>query len=403
MKSIYIINALFIFFFVGLELIYCFIRKKDYHKFSDSVTSLSSYFSADIFNILMQIPVIFVFKLLAGKYAIFHFEIKSVLNWIICFTAVDFVYYWWHRLSHKVNILWAFHVIHHQSEEYNLAVAVRKGWFTKLTLAFFYVPLVLIGFPLEMLLTGFAFLALYQFILHVRFIGNLGLLELFLCTFSHHRVHHGREPKYLNKNYGGILIIWDKFFGTFQVEEEEPLYGMPERYDSSSLWYANIHYWAEMYKLIKGVNYLKDKLKVLFMPPGWVPEGFGLKHKELFLNIDGENKFGFKIYIFIHFLLGVFGCVIVAESYKSLTLGNLLFFSFITLFTLINVCSLNEKKTWVIKSEVIRYFLIIFYLIFYTFGSFNILSVISIAITLFFIGYILILGNQFKITRQTIT
>src|SRR5690606_32367348 len=113
------------------------------------------------------------------------------------------IYYWWHRFSHTVNILWAFHVIHHQSEEFNLAVTVRKGWLTKVTFAIFYLPLILIGFPVEMLLICAAILSTYQFYLHVRSVKKLSFLEYFMCTPSHHRVHHGRDKKYLGRNYGG--------------------------------------------------------------------------------------------------------------------------------------------------------------------------------------------------------
>ena len=145
---------------------------------------------------------------------------------IVLFLGVDCAYYWFHRIAHEYNAPWAGHVVHHSSEDYNLAVALRQGTFQGLFSWVFYLPLALVGFPPAWFAAMSSFDTLYQFWIHTRAIGKLGPLEWVLNTPSHHRVHHGRNPKYLDKNYAGTLIIWDRMFGTFQAEEEEPVYGL---------------------------------------------------------------------------------------------------------------------------------------------------------------------------------
>ena len=142
------------------------------------------------------------------------------------FLGVDCAYYWFHRIAHEYNAPWAGHVVHHSSEDYNLAVALRQGTFQGLFSWVFYLPLALLGFPPAWFAAMTSFDLLYQFWIHTRAIGKLGPLEWVLNTPSHHRVHHARNPKYLDKNYAGTLIIWDRMFGTFQAEEEEPVYGL---------------------------------------------------------------------------------------------------------------------------------------------------------------------------------
>ena len=180
-------------------------------------------------GITQQLFNVLTFGLSLALYAwVYQFHLFTPSGaglWLLGMLGVDFFYYWWHRASHEVNLLWASHIVHHHSEDYNLAVALRQGIFTPWSSLPFYLPLAVLGIPPIVWATSNALNTLYQFWIHTRAIGKLGFLESFLNTPSHHRVHHGINPKYIDRNHAGILIIWDKLLGTFQVEEEEPVYG----------------------------------------------------------------------------------------------------------------------------------------------------------------------------------
>ncbi len=163
-------------------------------------------------------------------------------HWAVAFLGIDFFYYWFHRASHEVNFLWAAHIVHHQSEEYNLSVALRQSAVQQFLGAPFYWPLALLGVPPMMFLALDAFDTLYQFWIHTRTIGRLGFLDAVLNTPSNHRVHHGSNAKYIDRNHGGVLIVWDRLFGTFQREEEEPAYGVTRPLANWNPLWANVQY-----------------------------------------------------------------------------------------------------------------------------------------------------------------
>lgn len=145
---------------------------------------------------------------------------------LLTFVLVDFIYYWFHYLSHKVKFLWAFHLVHHSSPWMNLTTSYRLNWLGGLISPFFNIPLVMLGLPLNYIVLNFALLLLYQFFCHTEAIGKLGVAEKLLDTPSNHRVHHGSNPAYIDKNFGGVLIIWDRLFGTYQPEQEKVRYGI---------------------------------------------------------------------------------------------------------------------------------------------------------------------------------
>ena len=196
--------------------------------------------------------------------------------WIVVFVAVDFLYYWWHRASHRVNLLWAAHIVHHQSEDYNLAVALRQSVLTGITTLPFYAPLAILGVPTEMFLGCQTLNTLYQFWIHTRLIGTVGPLEEIINTAAHHRVHHGINPACIDRNHAGVFIVWDKWFGTFTDERvlggAEPVYGTVEGFASADPIRANLDPVRKLLRLAwerRGT----DRLWTLFGPPEWRPEG----------------------------------------------------------------------------------------------------------------------------------
>ena len=193
--------------------------------------------------------------------------------WLVLFFVEDHSYYWFHRVHHEVRLFWACHVNHHSSQHYNLSTALRQPLLTAFTGPIFWVPLPLLGFPLWMMLTAQAWSLLYQFWLHTEAIDRLGPLEHFINTPSHHRVHHGKNVIYLDKNHGGVLIIWDRLFGTFQREEERVVYGLTKDIDTFNPLRIGFHEFAAIGRDLGRAPSLRAKLGYLLRPPGWSHDG----------------------------------------------------------------------------------------------------------------------------------
>lgn len=195
--------------------------------------------------------------------------------WLLIFFVDDFTFYWHHRLSHQIRLLWAAHVNHHSSVNYNLAVALRQSWTEILYKYVWWMYLPLLGFDPIMVMTMMSFSLIYQFWVHTKTIKRMGFLELFMNTPSHHRVHHASNVQYLDRNHAGILIIWDRMFGTFQEElDEEPVvYGITSNIHTYNLFKIAFHEFANIFKDLGKSSSIMDKLKYVFMPPGWSHDG----------------------------------------------------------------------------------------------------------------------------------
>ena len=196
----------------------------------------------------------------------------SVTTAVLAVLAADFVYYWEHRISHEVRVLWSQHAVHHSSRYMHTLVGVRFGPFEGVIGAVFHLPLVLIGFPPELVFFGMIVVLAYQTWIHTELIGRLGPLEGFLNTPSNHRVHHGCDDKYIDKNYGGILMVWDRLFGTYQPEEERPRYGLKREFDSVNpvaVWFSEL---PALFRDLKNARSTDEFWGRLFGPPGWRPD-----------------------------------------------------------------------------------------------------------------------------------
>jgi sterol desaturase/sphingolipid hydroxylase (fatty acid hydroxylase superfamily) len=201
--------------------------------------------------------------------------------WLLLFFAEDLCYYAFHRAGHEVRLFWAGHVNHHSSTHYNLSTALRQSWTTPLFGPFFWLPLALLGFHPLMILTQQAISLVYQFWLHTEFIRDLGPLEAVLNTPSHHRVHHGRNVAYLDRNYGGILILWDRLFGTFEPERAPVDYGLTKNLHSFQPLRVGFHEWIAMFRDVRRASGLREALGRIFRPPGWSPDGSTLTAREM--------------------------------------------------------------------------------------------------------------------------
>jgi len=194
-------------------------------------------------------------------------------SWLALLFLEDHSYYWFHRIHHEVRLLWACHVNHHSSQHYNLSTALRQPLLTPFTGPIFWAPLPLLGFPPWMILTAQAISLLYQFWLHTEAIDRLGFFEEFMNTPSHHRVHHGKNVPYLDKNHGGILIIWDRLFGTFAREREHVIYGLTKDIATFNPLRIGFHEFAAIGRDVARAPGLVAKLGYVFAPPGWSHDG----------------------------------------------------------------------------------------------------------------------------------
>ncbi len=237
------------------------------HERRDSVASVAMGLGNMAVSALVQGSVLALYFWL---YEHRLFEIgQSVGAWIALFFVEDFTYYWWHRASHEVRFLWAAHVNHHSSERFNLSTALRQSWTTPLTVPLFYWWLPLLGFHPLMILTQIALSLIYQYFLHTELVRKLGPLELVLNTPSHHRVHHGTNVEYLDRNHGGILIIWDRLFGTFEPERARVVYGLTTNIRTFNLVKIAFHEWRALLADFSHARGLNAKLAAWFAPPGW--------------------------------------------------------------------------------------------------------------------------------------
>lgn len=280
----------------------------------------------------------------------------SWLTWVFALLAVDFAYYWFHRWSHEVNFLWAAHVVHHQSEEYNLAVALRQSAFQGLFSMFVYLPLALLGIPPLVFLLAIQINTVYQFWIHTRLVNRLGPLEWVLNTPSHHRVHHGADPKYLDRNYAGMLIIWDRMFGSFQPEQEEPTYGTTKPLANWNPVWANFDYWAHLAREARSFPRWQDRLRLWFKHPGWRPEQPVPRPPPVRgrARHDADAAPARRIYLFAQFVVLLVATVALLFAGDQLGRGGELAVSAWIVVTTVAIGAGFEQRRWFVPLEVLR-------------------------------------------------
>lgn len=195
---------------------------------------------------------------------------------VACFLLEDLSYYWFHRISHERRWFWASHVVHHTSRHYNLSTALRQTWTGSIGGTFiFWLPMAFVGFPPPMIAFFSGLSLVYQFWIHTEAIDRMGPLEWVLNTPSHHRVHHATNPRYLDSNYAGVLIIWDRLFGTFveETKADKPIYGVVSNLHTFNPFRIAFHEWVGMARDIGAAKTWREKLHFAFGPPGWSPDG----------------------------------------------------------------------------------------------------------------------------------
>lgn len=209
--------------------------------------------------------------------------------WVILFFADDFSYYWFHRMNHEVRLFWAGHVSHHSSVHLNFGTALRQGVGERLHKYFFWIWLPFLGFHPTLIFIMMSINLIYQYGTHTEFIRKLPTFyEAIFNTPSHHRVHHASQARYLDRNHAGVLIIWDKLFGTFSAEQDfdKPIYGLTSNLTTHNLIHVATHEYAAIWNDVKRANTFSDKLKYIFYPPGWSHDGPDLTANTLRKNLS---------------------------------------------------------------------------------------------------------------------
>ncbi|MVM35914.1 sterol desaturase [Spirosoma sp. HMF4905] len=347
-------------FFMGVEYLVAKRQKKSYFQFNNSIANLNVGIAERLLDSFTVGVFYFVYDYLHQHYALLDIR-SNVWGWLGVFIATDFVWYWYHRLAHEINLFWAVHIVHHQSDDFNYTVSARITVFQAIVRTGFWSILPVIGFPAEMITTILLLHGLYPFFIHTRTIGKLGWLEYVLVTPSHHRVHHASNPEYLDKNYGDVLIIWDKLFGTFREEQAEPVYGLTKPLDSHSFLWQHFHGLLEVLVAARRANGWSAKVRVLFGRPDSIDPGIREELEGRFLSADTAGRLTihhksrrFKGYVIGQMagILMILFAFLLIEAYVPAYL-QLLTALFI-LLTLINCGALLEQRQWVLYLEIGR-------------------------------------------------
>jgi alkylglycerol monooxygenase len=354
------------FILIGVELLVERFTNQKLYRLPDAIANLSCGITSQLSGLFLKIFAIGVYQYLFQHFALFEWD-RSVIYWIALVLLTDLAYYWAHRMSHEINLFWGGHVVHHQSEDYNLSVALRQSSLQVIWTFGFSLPIAFLGFRTVDFALISAFNTLYQFWIHTETIKKLPRwFEFIFNTPSHHRVHHGRDPKYIDKNHAGSLIIWDRMFGTFQAEEEKPTYGITKPINSWNAVWANMSHYAEMGKDMKRIPKWSDKIKYMFMKPGWLPKELGGYRpapevdKTSYKKYETPSPLSLNLYVLFQYLLCLVGTSIFLFSQKlpgggdRFTLGENFFITVLISIVVMNCGVLFEQRTWVKWAEWIR-------------------------------------------------
>jgi len=357
----YIVFAIpFFFLLIVIEWLVDWRRGTQFCQIGDAITSLNAGVISRINQVFRAFIPFTVYFLIVDSVSIVEWP-NHWITWVVAFVVYDFCYYWHHRMGHEINLLWAAHVVHHSSEEYNLTTALRQtsGSFIGFI---FYLPLAFLGIPGDILIAVASLNLLYQFWVHTRHIPKLGWYEWLFVTPSNHRVHHAINQVYIDKNYGGVFILWDRLFGTFQEElKEEPcLYGVRKPLHSWNPIWANLQVYWQLIKDAWHTQSYKDKLLIWFKPTGWRPKDVEQSMPLAKFNPDTFEKFKneLSLAVSVYLLAQQLGLLTLTFLYLQQlthfsTLQTLLWGSGIVFSTWMLSLIIREQQS-VVVNEILR-------------------------------------------------
>ncbi len=359
----YILLAIpFFFLLIALELLADRWRGVSTYRVSDTINSLSAGVLSQASGLLTKAVGLFAYTFATHQFGLFELSAESLWVWVFAFVFYDFCYYWNHRLGHERNVLWAAHSVHHQSEDYNLGTALRQtstgfifGWI-------FYLPMALAGVPLLVFATVGALNLLYQFWVHTRHVPKLGWYEWVFVTPSNHRVHHAQNALYMDRNYGGVFILWDRLFGSFQEElDEEPvIFGVTTPLASWNPLWANLQFYVQLWQDARRADSWWDKLRIWFMPTGWRPADVAARYPmskpdlTQFVKFDVPLNGAQKLYAAVQFVGYTLGGTALIAYGNALPVTALLIGWAWVAFGLYALGVWLENRPWALWLEVLR-------------------------------------------------
>lgn len=344
-----------------LEIGYSVYKQNGIYNFQDTITNLGTGIGNQCVNLGVAF---FVFKFYGFIYQYIPWKVPNTWYFLLLLLVIqDFVFYWFHRTGHTLHIFWAAHMPHHSSEELNLSVGLRASFTQRIfQFLFFDWVLVVFGFSPEMI---YSMAAIHLFIAywhHTQLINKLGWIEKIFVTPSHHRVHHGVNPEYIDKNFSEFLIIWDRIFGTFAKEEKPVCYGLTHPPRTWDPFYINIQYWKQLIDDAIAAPYLVDKLKIWFMPLTWRPRGLEQTDLTQRIGYDLEEQtkwtskqFAFsKPYLIFQLLLGLVFMYFTINQQNGLSVFDRILFSAEIMLMIYSWYGVLEAKPWAVFTEIGR-------------------------------------------------
>jgi sterol desaturase/sphingolipid hydroxylase (fatty acid hydroxylase superfamily) len=348
------------FLLIGLELLLARARGRRVYRFTDSFADLGCGVTQRVVLLLFEVALLAVYALLYEHGRLWTFAPESPWPWVIAIVGVDLGYYWWHRLSHEVNVLWAVHVVHHQSEDYNLAVALRQAVLSPVTVMPFYLPLAVLGVPLLPFFIVNALSTLYQFWIHTELVDRMGVLERVINTPSLHRVHHGVNPEYLDKNYAATFICWDQLFGTLRREEAPVVYGVSHPLRSFDPVWAQVQpFWA-LWQAMRRAPSAREAIRFMLASPAWHPDWLG--PIDLRRGVDPEALPKYDVqpggrvirYVFVQLALVIVAAFGLLTWHQALSPAALVVAVSWVLVSLVAGAALLEGRRWAVGLELTR-------------------------------------------------
>jgi sterol desaturase/sphingolipid hydroxylase (fatty acid hydroxylase superfamily) len=357
-----------------IELTVDHLKQTGYYRSNDAINSLSAGILSESTGYFTRILQYTIWGLVLTNFALFDWQRSwfdaspgGILLWVLAAVLWDFCYYWHHRLGHEMSILWAAHAVHHQSEEYNLSTALRQtssgflfGWI-------FYLPLFLIGIPADVLITVAAVNLIYQFWVHTRFVDRLGVLDRILVTPSNHRVHHAQNARYIDKNYGGIFVLWDRLFGTFAEEQDSDpvVFGVRKPLANWNPVWANFQVYSYLWFDAVKARRWRDKIGVWFGRTGWRPADVEAAYPKQVTDLAHFKKYdpalsvGRRRYVIAQFAVAVVVALLISAAYSEHGTRVVLVPALLLWTQLYTLGLLNEDRPYAAKFEFLRLFVVL--------------------------------------------
>jgi alkylglycerol monooxygenase len=387
---------------VALEAFYSYKKNKKLYRLNDTIANFSLGIGSQIAGALSKVVLFGIYIYIFKHYAPIH-QPQTWWSFVLCLIIFDFFFYLAHRLSHEMNFFWGAHVVHHQSEEYNLSVALRQPWFHSIIAFFIFLPIPFMGFDPIIFGAAAGVQTLYQFWIHTRAIGKLpAIVEYFFNTPSHHRVHHAVNPKYIDKNHAGFLMIWDRMFGTFKAEEdpEEIVYGITTQFKSWNPVWANWHYYQEMIDKATQMKSWRDKIHLIFARPGWLPEYMGgfqsVKEVDTYAysKYDANTTKWLRAYGVLQFVLTLAGTVSYLDHFGTISTFYRWLFAAVLVLSIMIIGAIFEQRKWIAWAEIARLLLVLgsinsFYYYWYNHWL-TIMEIVSVSLFIISIAWLII-------------